>query len=221
MRVDNFKTEPVKVLKGKREEKKTIHIVHILDSSGSMGEGFYSKWNSAVQGVQSEITELQKDNVVNYLFSLVVFGKDSKRIFWQVPIKEVVYSSDWRSQSATALYDTIKDTLSVYPQGEPVLVKILTDGQSNHDLTLPKEIKQLIDNLQEKDFTITFVGTASDVDYINQNLGIAKGNMLVHDNTADGVMRSFRKSMIATTAYTTSVANNEFSKTLNFYDETK
>lgn len=213
MRVDNFITKP----EPKSTEKKTIHIVHILDSSGSMGDSYNSKWSSAVQGVRSEISELKLDLTVNYVYSLVVFGASSKQVIWQQPINKVKYESDWRSQSSTALYDTIKATLSNYPQGEPVLVKILTDGASNSDRTSPSEIKQLIDSLQEKDFTITFVGTADDVEYINKTLGIAEGNTLVHDNTAEGVMRSFKKSMGATMSYASNVAEGKFTKTLNFY----
>lgn len=216
MRVDNFISKP----EPKSIEKKTIHIVHILDSSGSMNDGQFSgqsKWQAAVLGVQSEITELKLDDTVNYLFSLVVFGTTSNKIIWQQPISKVNYTSEWRSQGSTALYDTIKETLSNYPQGQPVLVKILTDGQSNSDRTSPSEIKELVNTLEKKDFTITFVGTASDVDYINKNLGIAKGNMLVHDNTAESVTRSFKKSMDATVSYSTNVAQGKFTKTLNFY----
>ncbi|MCA9381732.1 hypothetical protein KC678_05680 [Candidatus Dojkabacteria bacterium] len=80
-------------------------------------------------------------------------------------------------------------------------------------------VKELIDNLEQKDFTITFVGTEADVYEIQRNLSISKGNTLVHDNTAEGVERSFRKSMAATQSYSASVSRGEYTKTLDFYNQ--
>lgn len=214
MRVDGNTTKRVDA------SKPTIHVVHILDSSGSMGSGIYSKWHNAVKGVQQEIEELKKDSSANYIFSLVVFGRDIKKVIWQQPIAEVNYASEWRSTPSTALYDAIGTTLFDYPQDNPVLVKILTDGEENSSrLYSEKDIKKQIEDLSEKDFTITFVGTKQDVQYIEVQLSIAKGNTLVHDNTSEGIKTAFEKSMAATRSYSTSVATGEFTKTFNFYED--
>jgi uncharacterized protein YegL len=214
MRVDNFisKQEP-KVIS---TEKKTIHIVHILDRSTSMAG---SKLKAALQGINSEVEELKKDATVNYLFSFVHFGNDIVNSFWQIPIEKVVHINI-SANGCTALYQAIGETLEKFPQTNPVLVKIFTDGEENQSRGKYNNafaVKTLIDSLEQKDFTITFVGTKTDVEEIQRNLSIAEGNTLVHDNTAEGVTRSFRKSMDATANYTANVAVGNFSKTLNFY----
>ena len=212
MRVDNFKTE------SKSTEKKTIHIVHILDRSGSMNG---PKLNAALQGINAEVQELQKDNMVNYLFTLVHFGSNIINAYWQIPISKVG-NINISSDGMTALYQAIGETLDKFPQTNPVLVKIFTDGEENQSrgkYNNASSVKTLIDSLEQKDFTITFVGTASDVESIKRNLSIAAGNTLVHDNTEESVKMSFRKSMDATVSYSANVAKGNFTKTLNFYND--
>lgn len=214
MRVDNFTTKVVST------NIPTIHLVTILDSSGSMNEGVGSKWDNAVKGVQQEIEALKQDTSINYIYSLVVFGNSRKNVIWQQPIQEVVYDSSWRSQSATALYQTIGATLESYPTDYPVLVKIYTDGQHNVNTgkySKASEVSALLQQLKKKDVTVTFIGTEYDVAQIQRDLNIAKGNTLVHDNTGVGMKESFKKSLDATQSYLRKVATGEFTKTLNFY----
>lgn len=219
MRVDNFisKSEPII----KSTEKKTIHIVHILDRSGSMdGYGSSSKIKSALQGINTEVTELQKDANVNYLFSLVDFGDNTiNKTYWQRPVSEVGHINI-RANGGTPLYQAIGETLEGFPQTHPVLVKVFTDGGENASrgkYNTAFAVKTLLASLKDKDFTVTFVGTESDVATIQRALDIAEGNTLVHDNTAEGVTRSFNKSMGATMTYASNVAQGNFTKTLNFY----
>ena len=165
--------------------------------------------------------ELQKDNMVNYLFTLVHFGSNIINTYWQIPISKVE-SIYIQSDGMTALYQAIGETLDKFPQTDPVLVKIFTDGEENQSrgkYNNASSVKTLIDSLEQKDFTITFVGTASDVESIKRNLSIAAGNTLVHDNTEESVKMSFRKSMDATVSYSANVAKGNFTKTLNFYND--
>ena len=217
MRVDNFITKP----EPKSTEKKTIHIVHILDRSGSMdGYSGSSKIASALQGINTEVTELKKDTSVNYLFSLVDFGDYTiNKTYWQRPIAEVGHINI-RANGGTPLYQAIGETLEGFPQTHPVLVKVFTDGGENASrgkYNTAFAVKTLLTSLKDKDFTVTFVGTESDVATIQKTLEIAEGNTLVHDNTAEGVMRSFNKSMGATMSYASNVVEGKFTKTLNFY----
>ena len=215
MRVDNFisKAEPII----KSTEKKTIHIVHILDRSGSMQGG---KLTNALFGVNEEVVELQKDNTVNYLFTLVWFDGDVDRQYWQVPINTVT-NININSGGSTALYQAIGETLSDIDTTDPVLIKIFTDGDHYNNnwgkYNNPKIVKELIRDCNSKNFTITFVGTQVDTEKCKDLFGLSSGNISVHDNTAEGVTRSFRKSMDATMMYASNVVEGKFTKTLNFY----
>ncbi|MCA9381734.1 hypothetical protein KC678_05690, partial [Candidatus Dojkabacteria bacterium] len=122
MRVDN-QTTAKKNNKKDSGVKPTIHIVHILDRSGSMNG---PKLVNANNGINAEIVELQKDTNVEYLFSLVHFGSDIQTIYWQRPIQEVGFVNII-SSGTTALYQAIGETLEKFPQTHPVLVKIFTD----------------------------------------------------------------------------------------------
>ena len=150
MRVDNFKTEvKVKPSKNTKSEKKTIHIVHILDRSGSM-EG--SKLRAALEGINTEVAELQKDTTVDYFFTLVHFGSDIVKAYRETPINKVknIYVS---SNGMTALYQAIGETLDGFPQTSPVLVKIFTDGEENQSrgkYNNAASVKELIDTLEQK-----------------------------------------------------------------------
>ena len=61
--------------------KPTIHIVHILDGSGSIaGYRGSSKFESAREGMLEEINMLKKDDKVNYLYSIIEFDEPSRII---------------------------------------------------------------------------------------------------------------------------------------------
>lgn len=199
-------------------DKKTVHIINILDSSGSMGHNKNSKWSSAVRGVNAEIAALKKDNSVNYLYTLVVFGRSHRIIFDKVPIANVEYTDTWRSTRSTSLYDTIGKILSKYFTNDSVLVKIFTDGEENSSRTWNSDsVQSLISEKEAQNFTITFVGTDKDVKYIVRNLKIAEGNTLVHDNTAKGVKAAFEVSNDATVQYSKGISRGDFTKTTSFY----
>lgn len=212
MRIDQYVSQKRIV----PEDRKKIHIVHIVDRSTSM-DG--SKLNSAIKGINKEIEELQKENNVDYFFTLVHFGSDIKTQYYKEPISNVkkvkIYSTGW-----TALYQAIGETLENYNEDCPVLVKIFTDGEEN-DSTGKYEtayaVKSLLDSLKSKNYTVTFVGTEYDVKQIQKTLSISEANTLVHNNTAESISRSFTKSMAATKKYSNAVANNEYTKTLSFY----
>lgn len=215
MRV-NLKSKTTTSNKTDKLDKPTIHIVHIVDRSISMSG---TKLLNAVKGVNAEIEELQKDSSANYLFTLVHFGSGITRSYWQTPINNVpkINISDY---GMTALYQTIGETLSDYDTDDSVLVKIFTDGAENCSRGKFRDVSILKSLIQEKEngnFTITFVGTASDVESIQCELNIAEGNTLIHDNTGAGVEKSFKKSMKATLSYSRSVSQGEFTKTMSFY----
>ena len=196
-------------------EKPTIHIVHILDGSGSMG-GYkgVTKFQSAKEGMTEEVNILSKDNEINYLYTIVEFDESTriKTICNKIPIKGIKINSlrFFEPDSTTALYDAIGFTLNnliTNTNNEKVLVKIFTDGGENASKTFTKDsVRNLIQECEQKGFVITFVGTDRDVVIVQNNLNIKASNTLGYDGTAQGLKMSYRASNEATVMYSKSVA---------------
>jgi hypothetical protein len=201
-------------------EKKVVHNITILDSSGSMGG---SKWLSAVQFVNKEMVEYQNQDLVDVVFSTVIFSNSSNIIQWRTNTpKQVDYRYDFIG-SGTALNDAIVQTLNKVladNQEEQVLVKIFTDGQENGSrFANERDVKKVINTCMEKGYTITFSGTAYDVRVAQNLYGIDASNTFVHENTAKSIDKYAAETVQTTTAYFKAVAKGE-DVTRGFYTKT-
>ena len=180
-----------------------LHKVVILDGSGSMRG---KKYDNAELGVKQDYEACKKE-FSDYL--LVEFSNYNTSVLYNftTPLKFKP------SYGGTALYDTIVQiftTLLNTPEDEKVLVQIFTDGEDLHSIPQSKgQAKRLIEQFNAKGWTVTFVGTKEDVEDIHMNLGVDSTNTLVHDNTAQGITRSFETYTTATSNYTKSVKRGE------------
>lgn len=206
----------------KSKEKPLIHNVFILDASGSMAGG---KLINALEGINSEIKELQKDKKVDYLQTIVDFSSfdDIKTPYFKVKLSDVVsYTTKARDMTALnqAIGETLERIVSNQLKDEKVLVKIFTDGLENHSRKYKSnsELSKFIKECESKGFTITFVGTNSDVAGVIRNLSIDVSNTLVHNNTPESVKASFKISTESTINYSSKVLRGE-NVLMGFYKE--
>lgn len=200
-------------------DKKTVHNIIILDSSGSMGG---SKWNAAVEFANKEMTDYQSQDLVNVVFSTIIFSSNNH-----------ILTKQWRTANPTqidvvksfhggntALNDAIATTLikvKADNQEEQVLVKIFTDGQENDSRVYnPADVTKLVNECMLQGYTITFAGTEHDVKIAQRMYGIDKSNTFVHENTADSIVDYGIKTRNVTMAYFKSVAKGE-NVTKGFY----
>lgn len=206
-----------KVVKKKvsKRDKPTIHNVYILDRSSSMNDN--NKIDKALEGINSEISQLKQDKNVNYTQTIVDFSYsyDIKTPFFKVPLADMKHYTT-NANGMTALYQAIGQTLdrlkNNIPTNEKVLVKIFTDGEHNQwsgKYSSPSEIKPLIAECESRGFTITFVGTEFDVKNIVNVLHIDISNTLTHDNTEAGVQAVFMCSTDSTMNYSKRVLKRE------------
>ena len=186
-----------------------IHVVDILDASGSMnGE----KLNAAIKGINKGIAELN-DTRVKYTYTLCEFSNNSN--FPHVMVDPItVPKINLRARSMTALYDAIGFTIDKIKksvkEGEKVLVNIYTDGQENASHRFNAyQIENLITAQSRIGYTFTFIGTQRDVDYMKQRLSIHASNTLVYDGTGKDLDKSFVANSTARMAYTNSVVKGE------------
>lgn len=207
-------------------ERVVVHNVHILDVSGSMSGG---KLRSALTGINQEMVELAKDDSTEITQTIVHFSdpEDIKTFCWKSLLANVGHFSA-NTRGCTALLEAVGNTLTkllTEANGkDKVLVKIFTDGRENatplsspwHN---PKAISDLIKRCEEKGFTVTFVGTEDDVQYVINLLKIDRTNTLAHDNTERGVGETYTKSIRATALYRSSASRGEDVRTDFFTKE--
>lgn len=210
-----------------------MHNVHILDASLSMRDD--NKIQRALEGINAEIKELKVNPDVAYITNTLVHFSgtgDVKNACWKLKMSDAKDDFSFSPRGWTALYEamgvTLEKLLLEHKDGEKVLVKIFTDGEENqsskkwksrdYPATPSENLKVLIKNCKEKGFVITFVGTQMDVDKVVKDLPIDKSNTLVHNNTAQGVAASFKKSIGSTVLYR-AAASRGLDTQENFFDD--
>lgn len=197
-----------------------IHIIDILDASGSM-QG--AKFNAAVKGINYGVSKLKEDKApVDYTYTLCDFSGD---IIFRERLTKLEKVGTFRSatRGSTSLYDAIGDSVTLVREasnmGDKVLVNIYTDGQENTSRRFnAKQIASLIETLSAKGWTFTFIGQQNDVDFAQRNLKFASSNTLVHDNTGEGLAKAFTTNSVARASYSTKVSLGE-DVSMGFYKD--
>lgn len=241
MRVENIGGTPQKpIMHAAHIGAVTIHNVHILDSSGSMSG---VKYNNAIKGINADIAQSKSVATTTLgltsTMTIVEFSNHNSARFepFMKPIALTKNLTLRNMGGKTALYETIGLTIEKLLQNkqkeDKVLLKIFTDGEENNSLgkyaspdkgwgrnkTSPI-LSALIKKVQDEDnFTVTFVGTVHDTQTMIKNLNVDESNTLVHDNTAQGVKKSFETSAGATMLYMASASRGE-DVSKNFYTKT-
>lgn len=193
-------------------EKKTVHNLIIMDSSGSMQGG---KWAAAVKFINNEIERYKTETLVNVIHSIVIFSGSSAIKFrnWREANPITVNSTSEFIGDMTALNDAIGNCLIkalIENRDEQLLVKIFTDGQENASRQYSAaDARDLIKSCEDKGWTITFGGTDVDVQMAQRLYGIDASNTIVHDNTPTGIDEMNYKYGGDTTAYFTNVAEGK------------
>lgn len=189
----------------------TIHVVDILDASGSMSG---LKIKNAIIGINKGITALKVDTAkVKYTYSLTDFSDNFIFKYVTVPLSGVS-EFNTTSRGSTALFDAIGKTVekvkSSVKKDHKVLVNIYTDGQENSSREFnATAINTLIKSLSEQGWTFTFIGTKSDVEYAQSMLSIHDSNTLVYDGTGAGLEKSLNKTVQSRSMYSAKVSAGE------------
>jgi len=200
-----------KTTKTNPKEYPTIHIVDVLDSSGSMSG---DKHNAALKGINGGIQDLKESKVkVNYTYTLVDFSTDVRFVHTKDKLLAVSKVA-CGTRSSTALFDAIGEAVQKVLPGigkdDKVLVNIYTDGQENASKRYTAhDISGFIDQLSTSGWTFTFIGTPQDVAYASNVLRIHESNTLSYDGTAKGLEKSLTATRSSRTSYSLSVSKGE------------
>lgn len=199
--------------------KPTIHNVVLLDATGSMRG---NKYDNAQLGINKELEWLKAQTDVNYTETIIEFIEAKEYNGSAVktnPIAILKSPEDVQLKfygahgSDTPLYksvlDIIEEVSSQIKDTDKVLLKVYTDGGNNSLSSFQTKCKNKIKEVQGKNFTVTFVGTKSDLASIQKNLELEASNCLEIENTGKGFETAFETSFISTQTYAKKVIAGE------------
>lgn len=171
----------------KKETKKEMDIVFLLDRSGSMG----GMEDDTIGGYNSYLNEQRKNNVK---VTTVLFDDKYEILYQRENIKNVrdLTRNDYYVRGCTALLDAVGKTISLMDRekANKVIFIITTDGLENASREYNKEqIKKLIEKHQNWEFM--YIGADIDSYTEGEALGIKKTNISNYCKSKAGVERLF------------------------------
>ena len=171
---------------------KNLHLVSILDRSGSMGSSA-NEVIGAYNAFIKEQSKIVKDAGVNAKVSLVLFDNMYEQVYLKTPIDDVpeLTSSVYYTRGMTALYDAIGKTIASFEGKKNVLFFIETDGFENcsREYNDPSKLKELIEQKEADGWEFRFVGadlSAHTTANIAANIGIGADKTMRFTKSVDG-----------------------------------
>ena len=205
-------------------QKTKIFNLIILDESGSMESiknTIISGFNEVVQSVKMVAEEFPEQE---HFISLVSFDSTKIKTIHDIePVEklEKIDDSKYKPGAMTPLYDAmgtsilqLKRVTDTHPDCK-VLVTILTDGEENASKEFNgQSIKALVDELQAKNWTFSYIGANHDVEKFAISISI-KNYMKFETNEQD-MKRMFSEEKNARMNYSKKIRDNEDEKS-DFY----
>lgn len=200
--------------------KHQVHNLIILDESGSMEsikreavQGF-NEIVQTIKGVEQQFPEQE------HFISLVSFnGLGRKTHLWREPVKNLqqLNASTYRPDASTPLFDAMGISMGKLAaeleglQDYNVLVTIFTDGEENASVEYSsKLIKKMVEDLKEKKWTFTYIGTDHDVDKVA--LSISINNVMKFKKDTESINAMFLKESHARMAYSQKIRSKQDTK---------
>lgn len=199
------------------KNKHQVHNLVILDESGSMSSiksliiNGFNELVQTVKGIEGQFPEQE------HLISMVSFNALNNKILHFVdPINklDVINDSTYNPASFTPLYDAMGFSISKLKQflegkeNYSVLVTILTDGEENASKEYTGlAIKNLVDELKQKNWTFTYIGTDHDVEKMAAKMNIK--NSMSFDKSDSDIKRMFIKESKSRVKYSLDISNKK------------
>lgn len=201
-------------------QENNIHIIYILDRSGSMS----SIKKETIEGFNRYV-ESQRQNK-NALMTLIQFDDQYEVVFEKRNILDVepLTEKTFIPRGSTSLYDTVGRAVSEYCSDtkDITLVIIQTDGQSNCDIEqTPETISEIISEKTKSG--IEFVYLAANLDAFTSagTLNIKHGNVMQFYSNTSSVNTTFDNLSAATTRYTKFKSKAAQPPGVSFYETDK
>ena len=208
------------------DKKHQVHNLIILDESGSMlsiESTIIQGFNELVQtihGIEKQFPEQE------HFVSFLTFNSlGQKLLHFMEPAGKLQQIDDksYNPDASTPLYDAMgfginKLKLALDGQSDyNVLVTILTDGEENASIEFSgNDIKKLVEELKQNNWTFTYIGTDHDVEKIAFSLSIT--NTMVFEKNDDDIKSMFMKEKNARFNYSKKIRSKE-DTSANYFEE--
>src|SRR5690606_12504063 len=183
-----------------------IYVADVIDCSASM-KG--PKLLSAITGINNGVNEMKREFKVRYKHILCDFSGNKNINF--SPLRDIldVPTISFEARDMTALNDAVIQTIntlkSFRKNSEKVLVNIYTDGMENNSYSGKDKVRELINQVSQDGFTITFIGTETDTQNAIVDFNIHESNTVTYNGTADGLSMAMQSVNSARSAYANKV----------------
>jgi Mg-chelatase subunit ChlD len=198
------------------EEKVVVHVVDLLDISGSMGQPYLeSRLDIAVAAIKAGVAGLISEESVKYTHTFITFSSyQSQDVCHLMKDPTDVRLSTLRAMGGTALNDSIifaiKKINGSKNRTDKVLLNIYTDGDENSSkLYSASAVSKAVEKFSELGFTITFIGTVKDTKDAIKNYGISASNTLAYDGSSAGLHKSMSVNNTMRASYASAVSRGE------------
>ena len=189
---------------------KTLHVVSILDRSGSM-TGSEREVIGAYNSFIETQKQLAKDKKIKMKTTLILFDNIYEEVYSKVPVEQtpLLTSETYCTRGMTAYLDAIGKTIATFEGKQKVIFFIETDGLENasKEYTL-SSLKTLVEKKTKDGWDFNFVGadlSSADVSNMGSSIGISSDKTAAFAKSAS--VYSTRNMMFAdsTVAYANKV----------------
>lgn len=153
-----------------------LHIVSILDRSGSMG-GTEKEVIGAYNAFVEEQKKLAEKNDIKADMTLVLFDNQYEQVYTKLRIDQVptLDEKTYFVRGMTALYDAIGKTIAEFEGSKKVIFFIETDGYENSSKEFSQStLRSIVEKKKAEGWDFNFVGADLDKATV-QSMGSAFG----------------------------------------------
>jgi hypothetical protein len=177
-----------------------LHIVSILDRSGSMG-GTEKEVIGAYNAFIAEQKKIAHEKSIKSKVSLVLFDNQYEEVYSKIDINDapVLDEKTYYTRGMTALMDAIGKTIVRFEGKKKVIFFIETDGHENASQEFTRsKLKELIEKKKKDGWDFNFVG--ADLDSMTtismaESFGIDINKTMAFDKSKQGY--SLRNALFA------------------------
>lgn len=176
-----------------KKRSPSMHVVVVLDKSGSMG----SVKSETMKMFNNYVSGLEKDKENSYRLSLSLFDTRVETRHVDIPLADTEELDDvnYVPSGWTALYDAIGITISEVKkkvsEKEKVLMVVITDGEENSSKEYSSsQVKEMITGLEDKGWKFVYLGANQDAWANSQSLGFRASSVSDFNATKRGLSRT-------------------------------
>ena len=170
---------------------KTLHVVSILDRSGSMA-GTENEVIGAYNSFIEDQKKIAKDKNVNIKTTLILFDNQYEAVYSKVPVEQTpeLTSDVYYTRGMTAYFDAVGKTVAKFDGKKKVIFFIETDGYENASREYnANSIKTLVEKKKKDGWDFNFVGAdldAATTCVMSTTIGIDPNKTMAFSKSAGG-----------------------------------